>query len=98
MRRDLEKRLEEVEKTVSFKRTQPQLSKIPKTKEELKKELDDAMEEADKEDERFLASSEHKRLMLEKSDEGHRYRRSFFLERDLLRLKAELLKELGGCA
>jgi len=95
--RDFEKRLEAIEAAVSVRRTRPPLSnRAHKPIAELRKELEDALEEADREEERVINSPEHKRLMLEPSLEGHRYRQSWFKYRNADRLIAALREEIDG--
>jgi len=64
-----------------------------KTAAELEKELAESWERYRKEYEQIKASPEHKRLMLEQSEEGHRYRQSWFQSHRAQRLAALLEKD-----
>jgi hypothetical protein len=64
-----------------------------KTAAQLDKEMEESWERDRKEYEQIKASPEHKRLMLEQSEEGHRYRQSWFQSHRAQRCADYLISE-----
>jgi len=94
MKRDLEKRLEQLEIAVASVRSRPSLRNVTRrTAAELEAELMAEMKKDQEEYEQRIESPEHKRLLLEDSIDGHKYRKSFFKSARYLR--AKLLEEIG---
>jgi len=101
MKREMEKRLELLEKAVSSARTRPPKRKGPpmtpqearEMGERLEQELHEWADEQLKEYKQLIATPEHKRMMLLPSLEGHKYRQAFYREYVAVRLRLQLEEE-----